>query len=232
MYTTDKMLKNPSLKIVGHRGAAGLAAENTAAAIRKGLESKVDEIEIDVRLTKDGIAVVHHDSDLRDSTTARHPVRHCTYADLKLLKPDLATLEEAIEATKRKVPLQIEVKSSDAVIPVVKILQVYLTRGYSESDFLLGSKNQRVLLGLHRALPSVPTVVIEPFSSIRATWRARQLGTRRISMRSWWLWGGFIRAMARRGYLLYAYTANDPDKIRKWAKYGLAGVITDNPDRF
>jgi len=38
--------------------------------------------------------------------------------------------------------------------------------------------------------------------------------------------------MKHAGYELYAYTINNPAKARRWAKHGLAGVVTDYPDRF
>jgi glycerophosphoryl diester phosphodiesterase len=47
--------------IIGHRGAAGLAPENTMAAIAAGIEAGSDMIEIDVRLTRDNQLVVIHD---------------------------------------------------------------------------------------------------------------------------------------------------------------------------
>jgi len=47
--------------IVGHRGAAGLAPENTLSAFKKGCEIRVDAVELDVLLTADGKIVVHHD---------------------------------------------------------------------------------------------------------------------------------------------------------------------------
>jgi glycerophosphoryl diester phosphodiesterase len=50
--------------IVGHRGAAGLAPENTLAAFKKACEIGVDAVELDVLLTADGNLVVHHDFSL------------------------------------------------------------------------------------------------------------------------------------------------------------------------
>jgi glycerophosphoryl diester phosphodiesterase len=47
--------------MIGHRGAAGLAPENTLAAFSKACEVRVDVVELDVLLTADGKIVVHHD---------------------------------------------------------------------------------------------------------------------------------------------------------------------------
>ncbi len=51
--------------VIGHRGAAGLAPENTLASFRKACETGVDAMELDVQLTADGEIVVHHDFRLR-----------------------------------------------------------------------------------------------------------------------------------------------------------------------
>lgn len=59
--------KHPAKKllIVGHRGAAGLAPENTLAAFRKACELGVDAVELDVYLAADNTLVVHHDYTLK-----------------------------------------------------------------------------------------------------------------------------------------------------------------------
>jgi glycerophosphoryl diester phosphodiesterase len=51
--------------VVGYRGGAGLAPENTLSAFKKACEIGVDAIELDVLLTVDGNIVVHHDYTLK-----------------------------------------------------------------------------------------------------------------------------------------------------------------------
>lgn len=53
----------------GHRGASGLAPENTLPAWKKALEIGVDTIECDMGITKDGVVVIHHDLRLNPDTT-------------------------------------------------------------------------------------------------------------------------------------------------------------------
>jgi glycerophosphoryl diester phosphodiesterase len=55
--------------VIGHRGAAGLAPENTLAAFSKGCEIGVNALELDVLQTKDRKIVVHHDFLLKSDTT-------------------------------------------------------------------------------------------------------------------------------------------------------------------
>jgi glycerophosphoryl diester phosphodiesterase len=215
------------VKIIGHRGARGLAPENTIAGLQKALKHKVDEIEFDVRVTKDGIPVLHHGQKLRDTSGNHLDLADHSFEELKNHKPDLITLEAALETFATKVPLCIEVKRGEPTQPIAKII-----RKYQHNRIFVGSKNQKTLRELHKLLPDVPKIVIEPWSGVKATYRARPLSTKLISMNQRFLWFGFISAMRRRGYELYAYTMNNPKKARRWAKYGLAGVVTDFPDRF
>ena len=212
--------------IIGHRGARGLAPENTITSLLKALEYKVDMIEIDVRVSKDGVAVLHHNRTLQDESDNKLHIDKYNYEKLKNHKKDLATLDEALKAINRKIPLYIEVKGDVPFKPIVQILKNY------KHKFFLASKIQKTLLELHHALPNVPKIVTEPWSGIRAVYRAKQLGTKTLSMNQLFLWSGFIATMKHRGYELYAYTLNDPVKAKRWAKYGLSGVVTDFPDRF
>jgi glycerophosphoryl diester phosphodiesterase len=55
----------PPVQIIGHRGAAGLAPENTLAAFKRACEIGVDAVELDVLVSADGEMVVHHDFKLK-----------------------------------------------------------------------------------------------------------------------------------------------------------------------
>ncbi|MEJ2284318.1 MAG: glycerophosphodiester phosphodiesterase [Desulfobacterales bacterium] len=68
----DQTQPADQILVIGHRGAAGLAPENTLAAFSRACETEVDAVELDVLLTKDQIIVVHHDFILK-SDIARAP---------------------------------------------------------------------------------------------------------------------------------------------------------------
>ncbi len=220
------------MKIVGHRGARGLAPENTIASLKKGLEHQADQIEFDVRVTKDNVVILHHDSKLVDLSGQKHRLSDYTYKELLEHKPDLITLNQALDCIRAKATVYIEVKPRQPVVPIKLVLQPYMGGMYSFKNLLLGSKSQATLLELHQAFPAVPKIVIEPWSGVRAIRRAKQVNTTFISMNQRWLWWGFIRSVSRRGWKLYAYTLNDPAKARRWDKYGLYGIVTDYPDLF
>jgi glycerophosphoryl diester phosphodiesterase len=223
------------MKVIGHRGARGLAPENTIASFREALAAGVDEIELDARVTSDGVVVLHHDPFLRDASGGklRHVIiREQTLVALRSHRPDLTTLDEAIDLINREVPIIVEVKPGVPLDEVIAILKQCLQNGWQSTDFLLASFSQRTLKQLHAALPDVEIIVNERFSGLRATFRARQVGTKRIAMNQRNLWWGFVASMNRHDYHLTAYTLNDPHRAERWARHGLYGVVTDFPDRF
>lgn len=214
------------MKIIGHRGSKGLAPENTIASLRKGLEHHVDMLEFDVRVTRDGVVILHHNPEITNANGVKIKISGTEYEELRAHKPDLATLEAAL-AIDSKTPLVIEVKPDEPVKPVVAIL-----KKTKRDDISLASSSQKTLLELQSALPETEKIVIEKWSGVRASRRMRQLGTKKVFMNQRWLWWGFIRGFKNSDKQLYAYTLNNPAKARRWAKWGLAGVITDYPNRF
>jgi glycerophosphoryl diester phosphodiesterase len=219
------------MKIIGHRGARGLAPENTMAGLRKAVEHGVDEVEFDLQVTKDGIVVLDHDGVLTDPNGQKRVIADYDYKLLKEHKPDLSTFREVLESD-LNVPFYIEVKLAARLEPIIAEIKRSLGKNRKASDLMLASFNQKTLLELHAALPDIAIIVNEKWSGVRSSRRARQLNTKRVSMNQRWLWWGFIKSVHNSGWQLSAYTLNDPKKAKKWQKYGLYGVITDYPDLF
>lgn len=220
------------MKIIGHRGAKGLAPENTLASFAKALEYNVDEIECDARVTSDGVVILEHDDWMHDVAGNKQHVTKSTHAELLAHKPDLLTLEAAIVFINKRIPIQIEVKEREQLKPIIKVVDTLLAKGWQPKDFVFSSYNFKVLQELHAAIPAIEVCVIESWSGVRATYHARKINTKRISMDQRWLWRGFIAAMSRRGYLLTPFTINNARRARIWAKYGMHAAITDYPDQF
>src|ERR1043165_2245837 len=68
--------------VFAHRGGAALAPENTIAAFDNGLALGADGIELDVRLSRDDVVVVHHDPTLDRTTSLTGPLAARTAAEL------------------------------------------------------------------------------------------------------------------------------------------------------
>ena len=62
-------VSDKKVTVIGHRGAAGLAPENTLAGFTRACEVGVDAVELDVLLSADGEVVVYHDFSLKPEIT-------------------------------------------------------------------------------------------------------------------------------------------------------------------
>ncbi|MGW8377887.1 glycerophosphodiester phosphodiesterase [Streptomyces sp. ODS28] len=95
--------QHPAVTAVAHRGAPYAARENTLTAFRAALAAGADAVELDVRLTRDGVPVVLHDRTLERLWGIERAVRSLTAKDLAERTAGQAggvpTLEAALEVT-------------------------------------------------------------------------------------------------------------------------------------
>jgi glycerophosphoryl diester phosphodiesterase len=82
---THPYFDTPTPLILGHRGAAGVAPENTLEAFERGLNDGAHMIECDIHVTRDGVPVLIHDPDLERTTNGRGSVERIDLADLQSL---------------------------------------------------------------------------------------------------------------------------------------------------
>ena len=82
--------------VVAHRGGCGYWPENTLEAFRHSRETGADAVELDARTTKDGVEVVHHDASFTVDGK-QYVISRCTLKQLQAVKPDLCTLDQALE---------------------------------------------------------------------------------------------------------------------------------------
>jgi glycerophosphoryl diester phosphodiesterase len=231
-----KKSKHPSL-IVAHRGASGLAPENTALSFEKAMELGVDMIETDCRVTKDGVVVLVHDREAHDPAGNSLTVKDTNYAELRAHKPDVLRLDDAIALTNRRVRLMVEIKPGVPTAPIIAVVEDFLKRGWKTDDFIFASFDFKALQHVYAELPAIERIVLEVWSSIRAVRRAKKVDTTYLSMDQWFLWWGFVRRISKR-YKLFSYPDErvflklNHTRPSRWFKYGLYGVITDYPDRY
>lgn len=220
------------MQIIGHRGARGLAPENTLAGLKAALAAGVDGIEFDVRVTRDGAVVLAHGKKTKNADGAHAHVLKNSYAELKKFYPNLTTFEEAVRLVNRRVPLYVELKPGIDPARVAAVVEKLLGEKWQPGDFYFLSFEYKLLKYMQQRFPDCGLVVNDMWSGVRACARARRLGTDMIDMYRPFLWRGFIKAATKRGFKLFTFTQNDVAQAQRWAAAGLAGVITDYPDRF
>jgi glycerophosphoryl diester phosphodiesterase len=223
------------MQIMGHRGAAGLAPENTIAAIAAGLAAKADWIEFDVRRTQDGHIVLVHDRTTRRVATKRVAINKSAMSELQALEmkrgASIPTLEEALEIIGKKAKVNIEIKSPDCVPQVVELVQKYIKDGYPASHFLISSFSPAVLRAAYQLDKKIPYSLLQIWP-VRFRWlrsvKLSAVGFYHISALT-----PFIIALAKRkGLYTYAYTVNSVEEAKGLKRLGLDGIVTNFPDKF
>ena len=113
------------MKIIGHRGAAGLALENSIEGIQAAIKAGVDAIELDVRVTKDKKLILCHDKHTGRVSSQNHHVHEHPLTKLRQVPlhngQKIATLSEAIKFA-NGTPLIIEGKEDGWARPLARLL--------------------------------------------------------------------------------------------------------------
>ncbi len=218
------------MNIIGHRGAAGLALENTVESIQAAIKAGVDAIELDVRITKDGKLVLSHDRNISRVSNADHRISKHSLAKLKKVPlhngQTIATLYEATRAA-GGTPIVIEGKESGWAESVADFLSKHTLAGAKVISF-----NHHELYRFKELMPNIDVYAIEqtnPFEVIRT---ARQLGFTGIDL-NFWLLNPVTYLMARRYNLeIIVYTVNTP-VLGRFLKllYPNISITTNVPDR-
>ena len=110
------------MKIYAHRGASHDFPEMTMVAYENAVKQGADGFECDLRLTKDGVAVLWHDADLKRRANNAAVVHESTYAQLAAIYPQIVTLDQFIDfgitekkslllETKHPVPSRTEIEN-------------------------------------------------------------------------------------------------------------------------
>lgn len=215
------------MKIIGHRGAAGLAPENTIAAIRAGIEAGADAVEFDVRLTSDGALVLLHDISLLRIAGINTPVKNLTLRELGDIKTvsgeKIPTLQEALKAC-GTVTAVIEPKGYNWVEPMVATL-----RQYQHSNKLsVITFKYKDLIRFHSFMPEIPCYILERQNAFKAIRLARNQGFTGVDMNFWILnpFSYFFALIS--GLKVLVYTIDRPIYMRYFGYFFPKVAITTN----
>jgi glycerophosphoryl diester phosphodiesterase len=126
--------------VIGHRGAAGHAPENTMVAFEAGLALGADALELDVQLTADGEVVVMHDQTLERLTDGSGWVGDHSLAELTALRvrgprskgadQTIPSLDRVVERARDRTYLMVEIKNAPRRYPGIeeRVLEVLRRR--------------------------------------------------------------------------------------------------------
>lgn len=230
--------------VIAHRGNRVALPENTIEALRDAVQMGVDAIEFDVRITRDGVAVVLHDPTLDRTTNGHGPLARYSFEEVRSLNAGarfphgpqarhlIPSLEEVLDAF-RETPMVIEVKELQAVDATERLVRKFgaegrVVLGSSEVGVMpkVARTGLRVCASIGEALRLMPTALLG--------WTPRRLAFDVLSLTSRFrgipIPVELMAAAARRaGVPTQVWTVNDPAAAVRYWGAGVAGVLTDDP---
>ena len=231
-------------RIIGHRGAAARAPENTLAGIARAHALGCRWVELDAKLSFDNVALLMHDERLERTTDGSGHVADRSVAELKRLDagswkgPEflgerIPTLAEAIHLLDRLgMGANIEIKTCPGrEVETGRRVALELRRIWPRGHGLLVSSFSAASLEAARAVaPELPRglLVVAPPPDWPAT--VRRLGC--VSLNPWHedAEPEVIEAARRLGLQVIVYTVNEPAPAARLLALGVTSVITDVPD--
>ncbi|MBI3638248.1 glycerophosphodiester phosphodiesterase [Candidatus Wolfebacteria bacterium] len=211
--------------IIAHRGASKYAPENTIEAFQKAIDMGADMIELDVRKTRDGVLVVHHDENISGV-----PIKDLTFNEIENRREKqetaLLTLEDVLKFASGKIKLDIEAKEAG----YEKELAQSILKYFNPEDFIITSFNANLIKAIKSFYPDIKTgQIIAPRNIVEADGIFNEANSDFLIL----YWEIFKTELFEkmRQKPTFVWTVNDEKVIEEFMNDDrVAGIITDAPD--
>ncbi len=232
--------------IIGHRGVASLAPENTLAGIRKAAETGVQWIEIDATLLGDKTPVLCHDDSLDRCSNRKGLLAALSVFDLDNIdvgswfhldwgRESLPKLADALCLCQQlNLGLNLEIKPYQwPPETIAKALHACISVYWQDKSRLIISCFDLDVLAAYRALdPDIQLGLL--FDALPPVWHLQAQALNAVSIHCDWrlLTESEAQQVKNAGYDLYCYTCNSPADAARLFSWGVDGIFTDRPQDF
>ncbi|AEV68697.1 glycerophosphodiester phosphodiesterase [Acetivibrio clariflavus] len=229
--------------VIAHRGASAYAPENTLSAIKKAVQMGADGIEIDVQLSKDGHVVVIHDTTVNRTSNGSGKVNSMTLEQLKTLdfgswfseefkNEPICTLEEVFGYLKNWNGLiNVEIKKEWLQFNSIEKKVVELIDRFNmRNRIIVSSFSTLSLLTIKRLDKNIRTGILFTSSTKDFVLLARLFKIDAIH--PWYkdVTKDMKKAAVKGNIKIHTYTVDDVGEMKRLAKIGIDGIITNIPD--
>jgi len=226
-----------SVLIAAHRSDTSVAPENSLPSVVSAIDKGMQVAELDVQLTKDGVAVLNHDSDLRRMAGARLTVHELTFAELRKLSIGedeeghlirIPSLGEVLAETQGRIKLLLDLKPyggvseelADEVVRLVKEAGI-------EQEVRIQSFDSASLARIREIAPEIKIGRILYF----ALGDLSELDVDFYTIEQVMLTDPFVNRAHADGREVWVWTVNDRRNMKEVLKFQIDGMITDYPER-
>lgn len=237
--------------IIGHRGASAVAPENTTAAFREALAVGADGIEFDVRLTRDGVPIVIHDSTLRRTGGLPHRVADLTWAEISKIDvgswfaatfanetvPSLAELFTLFQSNDSTLYLEMKCDSASEHRALAEACVKAIEEHGLKERVIVECFQLPALTIVKEIDPEIKTVALfEPsftnpsvLVDQRIIKQAMDVGAAALALHHRLARESLVRKAKDVGLHVAVWTVDDPAWIERAKNIGIDALITNNP---
>ncbi|MBX3096392.1 MAG: glycerophosphodiester phosphodiesterase [Fimbriimonadaceae bacterium] len=217
--------------VIGHRGATGLAPENTLASFDAGIHAGAVAVDCDVHMSRDGVPFVIHDATVNRTTNGDGRVDEMSANDLSAL--GIPTLGQVLDHVRDRTNLVIEIKDgkgvAEAVVAEVK-------KRDARSRVIIFSFKSELIDEVERLDPSLYTVWLSNVAYGEASLpslgqhlsriNADAVGFQHLNVHP-----ALVDYLRAAGYPLFAWTVPPGNEVTRLKNLGVNFLITDFPDQ-
>lgn len=234
--------------VIAHQGASAACPPNTMPAFREALACGADIIELDVVRTRDDAVVVSHDLTVDAHTTGHGPIAGMTLAEVQRLD---AGVRFGVQFTGERIPRLEQVLAWARDLPIRLCIEV---KGNTEESYLRTARSTVTLL---RELDFLQPVTLTSFNpecirAMKALEPRLAWGLDPNEYRSFTGWelvqqtlecdasfllhrhdtltGEMVEEAHHHGFAIWAWTADEPEELRRLIDLNADGIMTNRPD--
>lgn len=232
-------------RIIGHRGAAGAAPENTLESLREAKCQGARWVEVDAKLTADNAVILLHDDLLDRTTSGKGAAAAASLEAIRALDAGswlasafagakVPTLAETVaELIKLDLNCNFEIKpcpGRERVTAEFVLRELQRLWPADRDKPLISSFAYDSLQVAQQLAPEFPRAVLTDEDQ-PADWRAKCEGVDAIALNPWHktLTPAWVSAVHRAGYKVLTYTVNETQRARELFDWGVDAVFTDVP---
>ena len=230
-------------KVMGHRGARGLAPENTIDGMKLAWRLGVDMIETDVYLTKDNVIVLCHDDDVFRTAGVHGKLIDMTFGELRSLDfgssfnkyfagAKIPTLKEALDIIPEGKMMAVEVK--DYRPELIPHLEDVLNECGAREKVRLISFSLDAVENCKKRMPDIDGYYLM-YTFDKIDWEAQadfvqSKGIDGFCIEPFMFNDEAVKAFRDRGMVYNCGVTNEADLARKMRAYEPGWICTDRPD--
>ena len=227
-------------QVIGHRGAAGYAPENTLAAFQKGFELGVNWVEADVKTTIDGVYVLMHDATVDRTTNGTGPVTHLSIEEIKDLDTgswfdlqykdlQVPTLEELLGWAREKVGVCLDLDPGLGLTDIEKIVSQIQSFDLAQQSLMISS-NVELLHHVKEVCPELTTGILYQAESDEILEQVARANVNFLHPNRHTVTPDLIQKAHTLGLPVAASVFSDEQWIRQRLEWGLDTINCDHPD--